>query len=36
MEAAERIKEIWPGSALIIALQSVGKREGRTIEESRY
>jgi hypothetical protein len=34
--APEWIKEIWPGSALIIAVRSVGKREGRPIEESRY
>jgi hypothetical protein len=36
MEAPEWIKEIWPGSALIIAVRSVGKREGRPIEETRY
>ncbi|MFN9695352.1 MAG: ISAs1 family transposase [Synechococcaceae cyanobacterium] len=35
-EAPTTIKEIWPGSALIIAVQSVGKGEGRPIEESRY
>jgi len=36
MESPEWIKKIWPGSALIIAVQSVGKGEGRPIEESRY
>ena len=36
MEAPEWIKEIWPGSALIIAVRSVGTREGRPIEETRY
>ncbi len=36
MEAPEWIKEIWPGSGLIIALRSVGTREGRPIEETRY
>ncbi|MCT0249539.1 ISAs1 family transposase [Synechococcus sp. CS-205] len=36
MEAPEWIKEIWPGSALIIAMRSVGKREGRPIEQTRY
>jgi hypothetical protein len=36
MEAPEWIKEIWPGSALIMAVRSVGTREGRLIEETRY
>jgi hypothetical protein len=31
MEPPEWIKEIWPGSALIIAVRSVGKCEGRPI-----
>ncbi|WP_411872240.1 ISAs1 family transposase [Vulcanococcus limneticus] len=36
IEAPTTIKEIWPGSALIIAVRSVGTREGRPIEETRY
>jgi hypothetical protein len=36
MEAPTTIKEIWPGSALIIAVRSVGTREGRPIDETRY
>ena len=36
MEAPEWIKEIWPGSALIMAVQSVGTREGRPSDETRY
>jgi hypothetical protein len=36
MEAPEWINEIWPRSALIIAVRSVGKREGRPIEETRH
>lgn len=30
------IKEIWPGSALIISVRSAGTREGRAINETRY
>lgn len=30
------IKEIWPGSALIISVKSAGTREGRAINETRY
>ena len=36
MEAPEGIKEIWPGSALIMAVRSIGTREGRPSEEIRY
>lgn len=36
MEAPTTIKEIWPGSALIISVRSAGTREGRAINETRY
>ena len=36
MEAPTTIKEIWPGSALIISVKSAGTREGRAINETRY
>jgi len=36
METPEWIKEIWPGSALIISVKSADTREGRAINETRY
>ena len=36
VEAPTTIKEIWPGSALIISVRSAGTREGRAINETRY
>jgi predicted transposase YbfD/YdcC len=36
VEAPTMIKEIWPGSALIISVKSAGTREGRAINETRY
>lgn len=36
METPEWIKEIWPGSALIIAVRSVGRRERSPIVKTRY
>jgi hypothetical protein len=35
VEAPTAIKEIWPGSALIISVKSAGSREGRAINETR-
>jgi hypothetical protein len=36
MEAPELVKDNWPGSALIIAVRSVGIRDGKPVDESRY
>jgi len=36
VEAPTTIKEIWPGSALIISVKSAGTREGRAINETHY
>ena len=36
VEAPTTIKEIWPGSALIISVRSAGTHEGRAINETRY
>jgi hypothetical protein len=34
--APSTIKEIWPGSFLIIWVKAAGAREGRAINETRY